>query len=74
MLKLHLREIGPTLSDQSQHTTGTPGVLPDDQNVWRDSSTDLENGLDVVELSVDVLLCEPQDPVSPPPPELLKRP
>ena len=74
MLKLQLREIGPTLSDPGQHATGMPGVLPDDQNAWRDSSTDLEHGLDVVELSVDVLLCELQDAVSPPPPELLSCP
>lgn len=74
MLKLHVRDIGPTLSDPAQHATVVPGVLPDDQNAWRDSSTDLEHGLDVVELSVDVLLCELQDPVDPTPPELLKRP
>lgn len=70
-MKLHLREIGPTLSDQSQHASGVPG---DDQNVWRDSSIDLEQGLDVVELSVDVLLCELQEPVCPSPPDLLSRP
>ena len=74
MLKLQLREIGPTLSDPGHHATSMPGVLPDDQNAWRDSSTDLEHGLDVVELSVDVLLCELQNADSPPPPELLSCP
>ena len=72
-MKLHLREIGPTLSGQSQHASGVPGVQPDDRNVWRDSSIDLEQGLDVVELSVDVLLCELQEPVCPSPPDLLSR-
>ena len=35
---------------------------PDEPNPWRDSSLDLERGLDVVELPVDLVLLDLQEP------------
>lgn len=40
-----------------------PVVAEDTQPLWRDSSSELESGLDVVELHVDVVL--PIEPVPP---------
>lgn len=62
MLKLQLREIGATLSDMDQPLPDPAALAQDDRNAWRDSSNDLEEGLDVLELSVDALLCEPIEP------------
>jgi len=62
MLKLQLQvhEIGETLS------TRDPALEieldePDEHNIWRDSSMELERGLDVVDLAVDLDLTEAQD-------------
>ena len=62
MLKLQLQvhEIGETLS------SAEPAVEieldePDEHNIWRDSSMELERGLDVVHLAVDLDLTEAQD-------------
>ena len=44
---------------------GTHLTPDDEQTVWRDSSMDLERGLDVVELSVDLVL--PLEPDLPKP-------
>lgn len=54
MLKLQLREIGETLSGDIQ-----PDLMSgssDERHDWHDSSLELERGLEVVELSVDLLL------------------
>jgi hypothetical protein len=72
VLKLQLRDIGTTLSDGSQRAAITPNA--EERYGWRDSSLELERGLDVVELSVDVLLCDLESPVIPPPPAVSKRP
>ena len=56
MLKLQLREIGEALSD-----SGQPDPMPgggDERSDWHDSSIELERGLEVVELSVDLLLAD----------------
>ena len=56
MLKLQLREIGETLSGNTQ-----PDLMScsgDERLDWHDSSLELERGLEVVELSVDLLLGE----------------
>ena len=70
MLKLQLQvhEIGETLS------SADPAVEieldePDEHNIWRDSSMELERGLDVVHLAVDLDLTEAQDAL---PPDALK--
>ena len=49
-------------------SNNVPGPVPtptgETQPLWRDSSLDLESGLDVVELHVDVVL--PRESVQPP--------
>ena len=62
MLDLRLREIGTTLSVGDLSVLDPSTLAADDPNVWRDSSTDLERGLDVLELSVDTPPCEPAAP------------
>jgi hypothetical protein len=66
-MKLQLQEIGAALSDPSQPPVIEPGTPPDNAPVWFDSSLDLERGLDVVELSGDLLLSDLQEPARPPP-------
>ena len=46
-----------------------PEPLSRERNAWHDSSIDLKRGLDVIELSVDVLLPELQELPAPPPRE-----
>lgn len=69
MLKLHLHEIGATLPSEDQATVAVPGLPQDENDAWRDSSIDLQRGLEVVEVPVDIDLCEAKDgPESPVPP------
>jgi len=64
MLTLQLREIGSTLSDKDLPALD-PALPPqDDRNAWRDSSNDLEEGLDVLELPVDLVSCEAVEPLA----------
>lgn len=53
MLTLQVREIGEELSGESPEGTGVAEMPADEQNIWRDSSLDLQQGLDVVELSIE---------------------
>ena len=71
-MKLQLQEIGMALSDPSHPPVIAPGTPPGNEHVWFDSSLDLARGLDVVELSVDLLLSDLQEPARAPPPLVLK--
>jgi hypothetical protein len=71
VLKLHLREIGESLADDAQRVTTEPGV--NERNGWLDSSLELTQGLEVTELSVDLLLFDLESPVTPPPTASHKR-
>ena len=71
-MKLQLQEIGAALSDSSHPPEIAPDAPSGNANVWFDSSLDLERGLDVVELSIDLLLSDLQEPARAPPPLVLK--
>ena len=71
MLKLHLREVGESLADDGQRGVIEPGVT--ERNGWLDSSLALSRGLEVTELSVDLLLFDLESPVTPPPTASPKR-
>jgi hypothetical protein len=66
VLKLQPREIGAALAGQSQGRATAPAESPRERYPWLDSSLDLERGLDVTELCVDVLLPDLQEPPTPP--------
>jgi len=56
MMRLVVRHIGARLSGGSDDSSAAPAMLSNDRFNWVDSSLELERGLDVLELSVDVLL------------------
>ena len=58
MFNLTLREIGERLPTNHGADAIAPYVGDGEHNVWRDSSLDLFQGLDVVELTVDLHLTE----------------
>ena len=60
-MNLRLRLNGATLPDGSLKPAKAPEPLSRERNAWHDSSMDLKHGLDVIELSVDVLLPELQE-------------
>lgn len=60
-MNLHLCEIGATLPSEAPDAVPDPGLLQDEHNEWRDSSIDLQRGLEVVELPFDIDLCESKD-------------
>lgn len=62
MLNLQLREIGATLSDQTQAPHAL-AVSVEDSRVWHDSSLDLQRGLEVVEMSIELLPGEPAEAI-----------
>jgi hypothetical protein len=57
-LKLQLRELVAPLSGQTPGSLTAEGAPPAEPSVWHDSSMELERGLDVIELSVDLRLCD----------------
>ena len=61
MLKLHVREIVATLPDDSPEPATDPAPPLDDHDEWRNSSLDLERGLDVLELPIDIATPVPAD-------------
>jgi hypothetical protein len=60
-VKLCLRPIESHLPATSNPAEAPPG----DQDLWRDSSLDLERGLDVIELPVDISVDQEQLTVYP---------
>ena len=68
MLTLHIHEIGAPLSDGSGPAIA-PATSSRDTFGWLDSSLDLESGLDVLDLSVDLLLSDLKAPPIRPPHE-----
>ena len=66
-MNLRLKLNGATLPDGSLKPAKAPADPPSrERNAWHDSSMDLKRGLDVIELSVDMLLPELQEvPASP---------
>jgi hypothetical protein len=52
-MKLCLRPIEADLPSANEPAVPNE-VPPDDANPWRDSSLDLERGLDVIELPLDI--------------------
>ena len=69
-MNLRLKLNGATLPNGSLKPEKAPDVPSRERNAWHDSSMDLKRGLDVIELSVDVLLPDLQEP---PPPQPLER-
>jgi len=72
-LKLHLQELVPPLSAEEPGALPPKDSLPAETNVWHDSSMELERGLDVVELSVELQECEPPESDLPAPSLVPKR-
>ena len=68
-MNLRLKLNGATLPDGSLKPAKAPDSPSRERNAWHDSSMDLKRGLDVIELSVDVLLPELQELPAPPPRE-----
>jgi hypothetical protein len=71
VLKLQLREIGEPLADDNQRDVTEPAVSG--RNGWLDSSLELTRGLEVTELSVDLLLFDLESPAISPPTAPSKR-
>jgi hypothetical protein len=71
VLNLHLREVGESLANDGQSGVIEPGV--NERNGWLDSSLALSRGLEVTELSVDVLLVDLESPAISPPTASSKR-
>ena len=71
-MELQLREIDTALSDASLVPLIASGTPAGNGPVWFDSSLDLQRGLDVVELSVDLHLSDLQEPAQASPPLVLK--
>jgi hypothetical protein len=61
MLTLRLREIGTQLPGDGADPLA-PAEPSDSQQVWSDSTLELERGLDVVELPVDLVQPEATKP------------
>ena len=57
-MKLQLRELVPPLSAEEPGSLMPEAVPPAEPSVWHDSSMELEQGLDVVELSIDPQMCD----------------
>jgi hypothetical protein len=68
MLTLHIHEIEAPLSDGSSPEIA-PAISARDSFGWLDSMLDLESGLDVLDLSVDLLLPDLKEPPIRPPHE-----
>lgn len=67
-MKLCLRPIESDLPATTEATVPAE-VPPDDQNLWRDSSLELERGLDVIEVTEDISIADSgPDPTPYPPP------
>jgi hypothetical protein len=64
-LKLHLQALVPPLSAEEPGALPPEGAPPAEPSVWHDSSMELERGLDVVELSVDLHVCDVPAPILP---------
>lgn len=65
-MNLRPRLIEAALPEGKAEPAKTPEVSPRERYPWLDSSLDLERGLDVTELCVDVLLPDLQEPPTPP--------
>jgi hypothetical protein len=65
-VNLRPRTIQAALSEGSAEPAPTPKVSPRERYPWLDSSLDLQRGLDVTELCVDVLLPDLHEPPTPP--------
>ena len=63
-MTLRPRDKGLTLPTASEPAITTE-VPVDDHDIWRESTLELERGLDVVELPIEVVLPEPQTPKTP---------
>jgi hypothetical protein len=72
-LKLRLQALVPPLSAAEPEAVPPEDVPPAQPNVWHDSSMELERGLDVVELSVDLHVCDVPAPDLPMQPSIPKR-
>ena len=66
MLKLQVREIGATLPSEGRGGESAPSGSSDERSIWLDSSLDLQRGLDVVELKIDLVLPDLPEPTSAP--------
>ena len=66
MLKLQLREIGATLPSEVRGAESSQGGSSDERSIWLDSSLDLQRGLDVVELKIDLVLPDLPEPTGSP--------
>jgi hypothetical protein len=64
-LKLQLQALVPPLSAEEPGALPPKGAPPAEPNVWHDSSMELERGLDVVELSVDLHVSDVPAPILP---------
>ena len=53
-MKLQVQELVPPLSAEEPGPLTSEGALPAEPSIWHDSSIELERGLDVFELSVDL--------------------
>ena len=53
---LQLREIGATLPGGGRGHEKAQDGASDERSIWLDSSLDLERGLDVIELKIDLVL------------------
>jgi hypothetical protein len=60
-MNLRLKLNGATLPDGSLTPAKAQAPTHSERNAWHDSSMDLKRGLDVIELSVDLLLPELQE-------------
>ena len=63
-MKLQLQELVLPLSADEPGSLTPEVAVPAEPSVWHDSSMELERGLDVVELSVDLHVCDVQTPRS----------
>lgn len=68
-MKLCLRPIESDLPATAEPTVPAEAP-PDDQDLWRDSSLELERGLDVIEVTEDIAIADsgPTDPTPYPSP------
>ncbi len=67
MLRLHVQEIRAPLSDASRNPAIALFDAPTHHNFWLDSMIELEEGLDIVEVSEDEHVTDTQNPPTAPP-------
>lgn len=74
MLKLQLREVdGPLTTPAAAGSAVLIEAPREEPEIWHDSSLELERGLDVQELSVDLHLCDLPSTPDPEPSESANR-